>query len=93
MMVSLPSGSHKSIKLLEIETNELKLIIKGKYNSTKFVSLSDDIQMSFSISDQKASVHLYNPVSNQLEDYHTINFPQPIFFENGQYQVYVRPKK
>lgn len=92
MMVSLPSGSHKSIKLLEIETNELKLIIKGKYNSTKFVSLSDDIQMSFSISDQKASVHLYNPVSNQLEDYHTINFPQPIFFENGQYQVYVRPK-
>ncbi|MEK4092530.1 MULTISPECIES: restriction endonuclease-like protein [unclassified Viridibacillus] len=91
-MALLLSGSHKSIKLLEIETDELKVIIKGDLNTKYHASVTDDVEMNFSISDSNARITIYNRDTEQFEDFYQIAKHKPIFFENGHYQLYIRPK-
>lgn len=96
-MASLPSGLLKNEQLLTIETDDLYLVISGdinlnRYNQESFKSFfDDDTSMYFSTS-KEAIVEVFDVNNQQLVENHGQAF-FPLFFENGRYEIQVKPQK
>ncbi|TGB03513.1 restriction endonuclease-like protein [Halobacillus salinus] len=92
-----PSGAvNEEVELIEIETAECSLYIKGKpyhhrYESLKqYKKVRGTEQMHFSYNGKHIeSVRVFDVQSEQMTE--VVQVP-PLFFENGTYQVVVTPK-
>ncbi|MBM7655241.1 restriction endonuclease-like protein [Neobacillus cucumis] len=95
-MASLPSGSREDVELIQIETDELSLILKGKPYHNRYEGLKQyrsmdyhDV-MEFSVQgDTIQEIKVYDINQQQLVEPSRL---RPIFFENGVYQLIVLPK-
>lgn len=95
-MASLLSGSRNSTKLLEIETEEFTLIIKGKpyhyryegFKQYRKMNVQEKMEFSYK-GDTINSVLLFDVDEEALTENTSV---KPIFFENGVYNVIVAPK-
>src|SRR5438874_310564 len=95
-MASFPSGSREDVELVQIETDELSLILKGKpyYNRyeglKQYRSMDYHDVMEFSVHGETIQeIKVYDINQQQLVDPSGL---RPIFFENGIYQLIVLPK-
>ena len=97
-MVSLPSGSHKNIELLCIETDAFTLVVKGDLNydryQNQFVPYTVDDKMKFQVvsTANLRSAEILDAWTGALVPYIGQDLP-PIFFENGYYQIIIEPAK
>lgn len=96
-MATLPSGSLEDVVLVQIETVELSIIIKGKPYHARYESLrqyrSMDFQdvMDFVVDGENIQdIKVYDVNENQLIEPGAL---RPIFFENGIYQLIVVAKQ
>src|SRR5690606_28499350 len=98
IMASYPSGMLKNEILLTIKTDDLYLSISGdldlnRYNEENYKSFFDHQEsMYFSCTDSSATVMIFDIKSKQLVERKGQAF-LPIFFENGRYQLQVKPQK
>ncbi|WP_342748189.1 DUF2357 domain-containing protein [Virgibacillus ndiopensis] len=91
-----PTGSREEVELVQIETNDLSLILKGKpyhkrYEGLKQYRMLDyhDV-MEFSVHGSDIEdIKVYDVNENYLGEQTNV---RPIFFENGVYQLIVVPK-
>ncbi|MYL29715.1 DUF2357 domain-containing protein [Halobacillus halophilus] len=95
-MVSHPSGTADERELVEIETDQFSLYIKGKPYHTRYESLKQykAIQphetMHFSVHGSGIeSIKVFDVQKEQLVQHTAV---PPLFFENGVYQLVVTPK-
>ncbi|WP_249872445.1 restriction endonuclease-like protein [Oceanobacillus saliphilus] len=95
-MGSLPSGSRKDVELVQIETEDLSLVLKGKpyherYQGLKQYRVMDyhDV-MEFTVNGKRIQeIKVYDINQQQLVEPSSL---RPIFFENGVYQLIVVSK-
>jgi uncharacterized protein len=95
-MASLPSGSREDVELVQIETDYLSLILKGKPYHERYEGLNQyrsmdfhDV-MEFSVNgDRIKDIKVYDINQQQLVG---TTLLRPVFFENGIYQLIVMPK-
>ncbi|OAK75480.1 restriction endonuclease-like protein [Lederbergia galactosidilytica] len=92
-----PSGSREEVTLVQIETSDFSLVIKGKPYHQRYEGLQQYRKMDFHDTMQ-FSVHGVDIVSVSVFDIEQGNLVKnvnikPIFFENGIYQVIVIPKR
>lgn len=100
LMALLPSGSHKNIELLWIETNSFKLLVKGDLNydryQNRFVPYSVEDKMNFRLDTFDLGDTLLTEILDarigELVTYTGQDLP-PIFFENGYYQIIIEHVK
>ncbi|MBT2720222.1 restriction endonuclease-like protein [Bacillus sp. ISL-46] len=95
-MASLPSGSREDVELVQIETDDLSLIIKGKPYHERYEGLKQYRNMDYH-DVMKFSVHGEGIQEIKVYDINQQQLVQPmelrpIFFENGIYQLIVMPK-
>jgi uncharacterized protein len=96
-MVSLHSGSvNREVELLHIETKEMTVVIKGKPYHEKYEGLNQYRSMDFHDpmnldikGDDILSVRVFDINELDLREQYV---HRPIFFENGVYQLVVKPK-
>lgn len=95
-MDSLHSGLHDNTDLIVIETEELNFIMKGKpyhdqYESLKkYQSRNIEETMTFRVTGaSEDEVRVFSVKENELTDNTEVN---PIFFENGTYQIFIEGK-
>ncbi|CUB29336.1 restriction endonuclease-like protein [Bacillus cereus] len=91
-MASRRSGSHRNLELLVVETADVTVILKGKLNTSKYVSATGFIPMRFFIDDSAARVQIYDTNNELLVDYDEAMELPPIFFENGNYEIIIMPE-
>src|SRR5699024_2781704 len=96
-MATLPSGSREEVELVQIETDDLSLILKGKpyherYESLKqYRSMDFHDTMEFAVEGESIqSVKVYDANQDELVEETVL---RPIFFENGVYQLIVASKQ
>ncbi|WP_066300245.1 restriction endonuclease-like protein [Bacillus sp. FJAT-29937] len=96
-MASLPSGSREDVELVQIETANLSLILKGKPYHERYEGLKQYRSMDFHDimkfsydGDDVQEVKVYDINQNKLVNPKDL---RPIFFENGMYQLIVVPKE
>lgn len=98
IMASYPSGMLKNEILLTIKTDDLYLSISGdldlnRYNEESYKSFFDGQEsMYISCTNSSATVMVFDIESKQLVERKGQAF-LPIFFENGRYQLQVKPQK
>jgi uncharacterized protein len=95
-MASLPSGSHKDVELVKVETDDLTLVLKGKpyherYEGLKqYRSMDYHDVMEFNVEGVNIQeIKVYD--INEQQMVNPVNL-RPIFFENGVYQLVVWSK-
>lgn len=95
-MASLPSGSREDVELVQIETDELSLILKGKPYHERYEGLKQyrsmdyhDVMEFSAHGDNIQDIKVYDINKQQLVDPSKL---RPVFFENGVYQIIVVPK-
>lgn len=95
-MATLPSGSREDVELVQVETDDLSLIIKGKpyherYESLKQYRLMDyHDTMEFVVNGENVQeIKVYDINEDRLVEPRTL---RPIFFENGIYQLIIVSK-
>lgn len=81
----------KDIELLVIETAEVTVVLKGKIDTTKHRSATGFIPMTFSTDAEGADVQIYHIERGTLTPFEP-NQMDPIFFENGNYEMIILPK-
>src|SRR5699024_5948148 len=97
MMAIRPSGSREDVKLVQVETEYLSLILKGKpyhhrYNSLKsYRSMDFHDTMNLTVAGEMIhSIKAYDVNKNMLVEDTVL---RPVFFENGVYQLIIIPKQ
>lgn len=96
-MATPPFGSREEVELVQIETDDLSLILKGKPYHERYESLkqyrSMDLHdtMTFVVKGENIqSIKVYDVNQDELVE-ETVS--RPIFFENGVYQLIVASKQ
>lgn len=96
-MAIRPSGSREDVKLVQVETEYLSLILKGKpyhhrYNSLKsYRSMDFHDTMNLTVAGEMIhSIKAYDVNKNMLVEDTVL---RPVFFENGVYQLIIIPKQ
>ena len=95
-MATLPSGSREEVELVQVETADLSLIIKGKPYHEQYESLKQYRAMDFHDTmtfvvegENIEEIKVYDVNENQLVEAAEL---RPIFFENGIYQLVILSK-
>lgn len=98
MMATRPSGFREEVELVQIETDDLSLILKGKPYHERYESLKQYRSMDFHDTmefvvkgENIQTVKVYDINENELVEKKTAL--RPIFFENGVYQLIVASKQ
>lgn len=75
-----------TIDLLRIQYEDVEVLLRGTYESSKHCSGSGTVSMNFHCSCPEAMIEIYN--GEKLVHYEEQPLP-PIFFENGRYEVLI----
>jgi len=96
MMAILPSGSREEVELVQIETEDISLILKGKPYHERYESLKQyrtmdyHDTMDFTVDGENVQeIKVYDVNQQQLAEQTSL---RPIFFENGVYQLIIASK-
>lgn len=95
-MASLPSGSREDVEIVQIETEQCSLVIKGKPYHERYEELKQYRSMDFNYL-MKFDVHGEGILEQKVLDINdgklvTSDKVRPTFFENGIYQIIIVPK-
>lgn len=81
-----------SIELLVIETDELTVTIKGKKPDLDFKHFDSTTNMRFKVAGAQANIQFYHVNEGRMVEF-TGQGIQPLFLENGTYELIIIPKE